>query len=251
MMDFHAHLDLFDNPQALIREADLRGIYVLSVTTMPGAFLGTRRLAQGCRRIRTSLGLHPQLAEERLRELSLFDRLIGETNYVGEIGLDGSTEFKATLSSQRTAFKHILKTSESAGGRVLSIHSRGASAEVLETLATNTKNSTSILHWFTGTSREIKQAVEAGFWFSVGPAMLKSERLREKVGLIPKTKLLLESDGPFAKFSGKQLSPLDTHIAIPLLSSVWHCNVDEVSDQLRSNLIEIGRKAVRVDSKTA
>lgn len=243
MMDFHAHLDLFDDPRRLIREVDQLGIYVLSVTTTPSAFLGTRRLALGCRRIRTSLGLHPQLAAERLHELPLFDRLIGETDYVGEIGLDGSAEYKSTLHAQRKAFKHVLRTSENAGGRVLSIHSRGASLEVIETLKATTVLCTPILHWFTGLPRELSAAVDAGFWFSVGPAMLKSAGSRDKLSLIPRTKILLESDGPFARYDGQILSPRDTQLAIPTLSKIWGCDDDEVVDQLHTNLAQIGLKA--------
>lgn len=246
MMDFHAHLDLFDDPHTIIRLADEQGIYVLSVTTTPSAFLGTKRLAKGCRRIRTALGMHPQLAADRLHELSLFDRLIDETDYVGEIGLDGSSEYKPTLENQRKAFLHILKKSETAGGRILSIHSRGASREVIETLEMCTKSSTPILHWFTGSHREIGKATEIGCWFSIGPAMLKSERLRDKASHIPRSRVLLESDGPFAKYSGKPLTPLDTHMAVPLLSSVWKCDEDEVCDQLHANLKVIGKKAKRV-----
>lgn len=243
MMDFHAHLDLFDDPQSIARLADEQGIYVLSVTTTPSAFLGTKHLAKGYRRIRTALGMHPQIAADRLHELSLFDRLIVETDYVGEIGLDGSSEYKSTLSSQRKAFLHILKKSEEVGGRVLSIHSRGASSEVIETLKLHTKFSTPILHWFTGSPSEIGKATDIGCWFSIGPAMLKSERLKEKASFIPKSRVLLESDGPFAKYSGKSLSPLDTHIAIPLLAEVWKCEEDEVIDQLHANLKVIGNKA--------
>ena len=75
--------------------ADARlGIYVLSVTTTASAWEGTAALAHGCPRIRTALGMHPQLAHERKHELPLFQRLIEKTDYVGEVGLDGSRESK-------------------------------------------------------------------------------------------------------------------------------------------------------------
>ena len=73
MIDFHCHLDLFPNPAGLVEECERRSLYVLSVTTTPSAFLGTRELSSGSRRIRTALGLHPQLAHERKGELPLFD----------------------------------------------------------------------------------------------------------------------------------------------------------------------------------
>lgn len=82
MIDFHCHLDLYPKPQAIIERADLSGVYVLSVTTIPKAWLGTKRLAKGRRRIRTALGFHPELAHERYSELGLFDTLVDEAPYV-------------------------------------------------------------------------------------------------------------------------------------------------------------------------
>ena len=108
MMDFHCHLDLYDKPKEVIRSSEQEGIYILSVTTTPRAFPGTKRMAARAPRIRTALGLHPQLASERYTELKLFDLMLPETDYVGEIGLDGSREFKSSLDIQRTVFRHIL-----------------------------------------------------------------------------------------------------------------------------------------------
>lgn len=75
MIDFHCHLDLYPNPAKIIAEADAAGIYVLSVTTTPKAWRETARLAKGMKRIRTAVGLHPQIAHERLQELALFEEL--------------------------------------------------------------------------------------------------------------------------------------------------------------------------------
>src|ERR1035441_1290583 len=90
VIDFHCHLDLYPNPLAIRDECDRRGMYVLSVTTTPSAWKGTSALAAPTKRIRTALGLHPQLAHERMSELALFDSYLPETRYVGEIGLDGA-----------------------------------------------------------------------------------------------------------------------------------------------------------------
>ena len=244
-MDFHAHVDLYEDPTSLIKQIQLKGIYVLSVTTTPTAFLGTKKLARGSRRIRTALGLHPQLAQDRTHELALFDRLIGETDYVGEIGLDGASEYRSSLKEQRVIFHHILDSCEVAGGKVLSIHSRGAAAEVIDTLKSRVKYSTAILHWFSGSEREVYDASLAGNWFSVGPAMLQSQRQRQKVALLPRNRVLLESDGPFAKYKGQTLSPLNTVLAVPVLSEIWNVDEDAVVHQLQQNLTRIGAIATQ------
>ncbi len=75
-MDFHCHLDLYPDPVAVAKCIARDNIFVLSVTTAPSAFAGTMKLGAGSILIHTALGLHPQLAAERQRELTLFDHLL-------------------------------------------------------------------------------------------------------------------------------------------------------------------------------
>jgi TatD DNase family protein len=112
---------------------------VLSVTTTPPAWKGTSALAADAPRIRTALGLHPQLAHERYMELALFDNLLPETRYVGEIGLDGAPELRPYWQRQVTVFEHVLARCSAAGGRIMSIHSRRASGAVLDYLEKHPK----------------------------------------------------------------------------------------------------------------
>src|ERR1035437_1612235 len=100
MIDFHCHLDLYPDPQRIADECNNRGLYVLSVTTTPSAWKGTSALAGSHPRIKTALGLHPQLAHQRKSELALFEQLLPRTPYVGEVGLDGSPECKPYWADQ-------------------------------------------------------------------------------------------------------------------------------------------------------
>ncbi|MGX9147673.1 hypothetical protein [Mesorhizobium sp. 128a] len=68
----------------------------------------------------------PQLVHERHGEVPLFVRLLGESEYVGEIGLDGGDEFARHLDLQKDVFDRLLRACSQAGGRVMSIHSRHA-----------------------------------------------------------------------------------------------------------------------------
>ncbi len=240
MIDFHCHLDLYPKPQTIIERADQSGVYVLSVTTIPKAWPGTKRLAKGRRRIRTALGFHPELAHERYSELGLFDTLINEAPYVGEVGLDGSKHLREHASLQRKVFAHVLKATERAGGRVMSIHSRGAADEVLELIRAHDAG-LPVLHWFTGGACELQNAINAGCWFSIGPAMLKSKAGRERAAAMPRNRLLPESDGPFGKVGRKILEPLDAGQIVPVLSELWAEPVSVVRYQLMENLRTIAR----------
>lgn len=236
MIDFHCHLDLYPNPQAIRDECVKRGLYVLSVTTAPSAWKGTSALAAKAPRIRTGLGLHPQLAHERHAELALFDKLLPETRYVAEIGLDNAREFRKHWQTQVLVFKHVLEKCSEAGGRIMSIHSRRASTPVLDYLEKFPEAGTPILHWFSGSLRDLDRAVTLGCWFSIGPAMLASERGRTLAERMPRERVLTESDGPFAQLNGKALLPWQTEDAFEALSRIWSVSTAEVERSINRNL---------------
>lgn len=240
MIDFHCHLDLYPDPKNVARACVERGLYLLSVTTTPSAWSGTLALSDNATRIRTALGLHPQIAHQRKGELPLFERLPPKTQYVGEIGLDGAPEFKTHWADQMLVFGRALDLCRAAGGRVLSIHSRRAATPVLDALEARPGVGTPILHWFSGSNRELARAIEIGCWFSVGPAMLRGEKGRALVGRMPRTRILTESDGPFAQVAGRAVWPWEAASAIADLEKLWEQSSAEVEGQLLDNLRRIG-----------
>lgn len=236
MIDLHCHLDLYPDPWRVAEECRERQLYVLSVTTTPSAWNGTAALANDASRIRTALGLHPQLAHERKGELALFERLLPETRYVGEIGLDGGPEYKRYWGDQVKVFERILTACDECGGRVLSVHSRRAATPVLNYLEKAPSAGTPVMHWFSGSPRELARAVDLGCWFSVGPAMLAGEKGRALAGSMPRDRVLTETDGPFAQVEGQSAKPWDAAIAVKGLSEIWGVTRQESERLLRENL---------------
>lgn len=236
MIDFHCHLDLYPDPHQVVRDCIARNLYVLSVTTTPSAWSGTSSLARGSNRIRTALGLHPQLARERRSELPLFERFLKETRYVGEIGLDGTPEHKHHWSDQVAVFTHILCACQQAGGRILSIHSRRAATAVLDLLEEHTGAGVPVLHWFSGTQHELARAVSLGCWFSVGPGMPVSDKGQALVRRMPRDRIVTESDGPFVQVDGRAALPWDVERAATALAEIWGASTLQVRAQLLGNL---------------
>jgi TatD DNase family protein len=236
MIDMHCHLDLYPDPQKVAQQCRKENIYVLSVTTTPKAWRGTKAIAEGCDRIRTSLGLHPQLAHERYHEVDLFDELVFQVKYIGEIGLDGSKGYAHYKDIQTRVFKHILGTTKKAGGRIMSVHSRSAVDSVLDCLAQYQDAGIPILHWFTGTQTQLKRAISIGCWFSVSPAMLATKKGKSLIKEIPKERILTETDGPFTSLNRKTLMPWDVQKAIPQLSEFWQLSSEQTNFVLLSNL---------------
>lgn len=239
MIDFHAHLDLYPDPQEIARECKIKDIYVLSVTTTPSAWVGTSALAIPGSRINTALGLHPQVAHQRKGELEAFDRYLPDTRYIGEIGLDGTPEFKNYWADQLEVFSHILKACSCAGGRIISAHSRRATSAVLDYLEKFPDAGLTVLHWFTGSKRDLERALSLGCWFSIGPAMLVSERSREMVKHIPTERVLTETDGPFAQVEKRSALPWDAQKATIQLARLWEVENKDAELILENNLQKI------------
>lgn len=243
MIDFHCHLDLYPDPYQLIRECVERRLYILSVTTTPSAWEKTAALALHAPRIRTSLGLHPQLAQKRKSELVMFETLLPETKYVGEIGLDGDPGLKSEWEDQEMVFDRILDLCQKAGGRVLSVHSRRSAPAVLDRLEAYHGSGIAVLHWFSGTMRDLKRAIDLGCWFSVGPSMLASAKGRALAEIMPRNRLLTESDGPFAQINGRAMLPWEAGHAVSGLARLWREPVEFVEGQLLENLRCLARGA--------
>jgi len=236
MMDLHCHVDLYPDHQEVLNDIKSSNYYVLSVTTVPSAFEGTVQLTSGIKHCKTALGLHPQLAHLRKNELSLFDKLVDRTRYIGEIGLDGSKGYADYFNDQLEVFTHILKKCEGFDDKILTIHSLNATDEVLEQLKLHPNAGTAILHWFLGTKKQVVEAVELGCFFSIGPAMITSARGKKVISWIPQERVLLETDGPFAKVNGELIFPSNVDLVIDYLASEWGVSKSQVVKFLLGNL---------------
>ena len=96
--------------------------------------------------------------------------------YIGEIGIDGSQRFRDSLDIQTTFFREALAEAEKEPGHIISIHSRGATKQVLSAIEYSKRNCKPVLHWFMGSLKEVEWAIELGCWFSVNPKMCEANR---------------------------------------------------------------------------
>lgn len=185
------------------------------------------------------MGLHPQLVRDRHGETDLFCKLLPTTSYVGEIGLDGGSEHAGSLPLQREVLTRILRACATAGGKIMSLHSRHASGEVFEHLAREPGCGIPIFHWFSGSLRDLDRAVEMGAWFSVGLPMVQSKRAGALLGRIPKERVLTETDAPFASTVDGVYPVNALRSTMAEIAKHWECDVGEVRRTLLGNLTRL------------
>lgn len=197
IIDTHCHFDMMPNPEGYISAKEKSGDIVIGMTNLPSHFKMGQSHLIGYKHIRLALGLHPLLAAENRKELTLFKRLVDQTSYIGEIGLDFSTEGIATKNEQISVLREVLATIKGKK-KIVSVHSRNAEKELLDMLCEfEIKNV--IFHWYSGPVELIPAIIERGFYFSINESMCRSKNGQSIIGKIPREKILTETDAPYNK----------------------------------------------------
>lgn len=235
MIDLHTHLDLYPNALDILARVNKENHFTLAVTTSPKAWLATSQVFKGHKNIKVALGLHPEVADQKFDELDLLLSSIHKAYYIGEVGIDGSARYSKTFDKQELIFDSTVRECEKAGGRIISIHSRGAASKILSVIKKYPSCGTPIFHWFSGSITELKEAIEMRCYFSVNSLMLKSKKGRYLVSRIPPELVLPESDGPFATLNGKPIMPWEAMDICIDLSEIWNMPISDSKRQMLSN----------------
>lgn len=195
LYDTHFHLDLQKDRFAAIREIEQQQIYTIAVTNLPDLYRKESvELRSKC--IRFALGFHPELIHLYKNQIPMMWNLLPYARYIGEIGLDFvDTTYK---EDQIAFFSELIERCRYDEDKILTIHSRRAVRQVLQIIGKDFRFKP-ILHWFTGSKGELFDAIEAGFYISVNLSMMESRKFLTLLPLIPKNRLLLETDSPFTR----------------------------------------------------
>lgn len=199
IIDTHCHIDMLPTPEIYLAEKERSGDVTLGMTNLPSHFTMGISHFKGLRKSRLALGFHPQLAKDNQHELRNFARLAYITSYIGEVGLDFSKDFVDSKTEQIKCFDFVCQCIQNTK-KIVSVHSRRAEREVLETLKRyGIKNA--IFHWYSGPLGLIDEILSEGYFFSINEAMTLSESGKKIISRIPTDRLLTESDAPFNRRS--------------------------------------------------
>lgn len=208
LFDMHCHLGFADDAEMVRDCLAESGAGALSCTVLPAEYARDRETFAGIAGCVVALGLHPwQVVTGTACDeaLARFEELAPTTRFIGEIGLDyvGDRGDEAARTRQRDALSRVLVACDTPSEfprKLLSIHAVHAAADVLDLLEDHDAfaRHDCVFHWFAGTSEDLKRAVRAGCFFSIGPRMLATKRGREYARIVPEERLLLETDSPSA-----------------------------------------------------
>lgn len=180
LLDTHCHVAAYADPVTMLRAAEEAGTAIVAVTEDPDEYRRLRTRLGRREHVDVALGLHPlRAASFSPNDLARFFRLVPQTNWIGEVGLDYSRAGASTAKAQQRVFDVVL-TEAQPGRHPLTVHSRGAEKDVIRRLSN--AELPAILHWYSGPLGLIDDALEAGLYFSINIAMTHS---RKFPGLLP------------------------------------------------------------------
>ena len=146
------------------------------------------------------LGIHPGSAKENPN--STFDLVRTNSEEIigiGEIGLDKTyVTNEEDFQKQEKLFKDQLSLAEKLK-KPISIHSRKTIDEIFEICSSYSLKG-KLLHWFDGNKKQLKKAMDLGFYVSFGPVMIYANDKQTLLSNADKSLILVETDGP-VKFS--------------------------------------------------
>jgi TatD DNase family protein len=231
--DTHLHLDLYDNIPEIIHEIEKCKINTIAVTNLPVLYDKLKKNVDS-KFIRIALGFHPELIMQYNKYIPLMWAYLKEARYIGEVGLDLKGKHEAECSNQIRFFEELILRCNSIGGKILSVHSKGSENELLSIIG-NKFNGKIILHWYSGSLKNLDKAVDNGYYFSINTAMLKSAAGKKRIQKIPNDKILIESDGPFVKIDAKPIRPRDLEKTISDLADLKYVHCLNMTNALAEN----------------
>ena len=211
--DNHTHLEIADGVTPLDYREQLDRASSVGVrgVVQVGTDLETSRwsaeVASHEPRVLAAVALHPNEATGLMADGTLADHLAGiaelaarpRVRAIGETGLDFfRTTDDAGRDAQYRSFEAHIELAKQ-HGLALQIHDRDAHQEVVETLRRVGPPERTVFHCFSG-DREFAQFVADQGWYLsfAGTVTFKNaEPLREALEVIPRSRILIETDAPY------------------------------------------------------
>ncbi len=199
LFDAHIHLSdpEYESDMPLIIEAmNKQNIKACCVSMDVDTCQNTMKLSEKSENILPFLGIHPEKAQDDPTSVyEMIKKNESKISGIGEIGLDRTyinSEYEWEI--QKQVFSYQLSLAEKFQ-KPVSIHSRKTLDDIFDILTSfNIRNV--LLHWFDGNKKQLKMAMDLGFYVSYGPLLVYANDKQTLLSMTESDKLLVETDGP-------------------------------------------------------
>lgn len=233
-IDTHFHLDYYPNYKDLYDYINESKQYTLCMTNSPGVYNSCCRILGESKYIKFAMGFHPKFKDLAMNDFRQFVAMSYSTNYFGEIGLDFSNSKKyVSKEKQLLYFDEIVKIASN-HNKLMSIHLKKSENYAIEILD-KYQPKKAVIHWFNGSKKQLETLINLNCYFSINTNMLKKSK--ELIKLIPKDKILVESDGPFTKVQSKKFYPQLLQSAYDYIAA--ETKIDDLKEIVYKNFITL------------
>lgn len=236
MIDTHAHL-----ASRFEQETDLTTLkaVILSASSEKDS-LDNLKLAKENNKLKPSVGVHPQEVSENIDDqIEFLENLLKNEKRIvaiGECGLE-FTEGVNKLTQEKLFRGQIALSLKY--DKPLIVHSRDAAEETIEILKSY-KNLKGVIHCYTGGKKRVKRYLEISdnWYFGIDGNVTYEVGLAEVVSIIPKDRLVLETDTPFLApipHRGEKNKPEYVRFVYQKVAEIWGMSFEETERVIDGN----------------
>ena len=248
--DSHCHVDeeKFDEDREAVL-ARMREHGITRYAVIGSDMATSRRVIEFARRNDGAVavgGIHPHEAkgfrEDDLAEIGQWYRE-GAIRAIGEIGLDYYYDFSPRDIQKEVCIRQLELAWEL--GAPVAWHIRDAHGDVLEIMkGMKSRLTGGIIHCFSGSAEIAKEYLKLGYYISfAGPLTFrKAPKLQEAAKLIPKERLLIETDSPYMApepVRGTRNEPTNVRFVGLKLAELREEDPEEVAAYTMANAMQV------------
>lgn len=246
LIDTHAHLcdPSFDEDRAAVlkraREAGV--VAVVSVSETVADFAKNLDLASEFPElVRPAAGLFPTVLDStEADEVVAMARANSDRLFaIGEVGLDlWKVQDAAGRELQAEIFRRFVDLSIELD-LPLNVHSRAAGRPTIDLLLESGACRVQ-LHAFDGRAAKALPALEAGFFFSVPPSVVRSVQKQKLVRRLPLDSLLVETDSPvLGPDAQARNEPANVTVVVRAIAELKNVSVADIEAAVTENTIRL------------
>lgn len=241
LVDTHAHLcspEFAHDLGAVLVRARAAGVAaVIAVGETLADAVRTLDLSERYRMIRPAAGLYPAVLDVREAEAlhGFIRRNRRKLVAVGEVGLDHwAVRAEKDRERQREIFGAFVELARELD-LPLNVHSRSAGRHAIGLLLERGAARVQ-MHAFDGRASTARPAVEAGYFFSIPPSVVRSRQKQKLVRQLPLACLLVETDSPvLGPEPGVRNEPSTLVRAVQAIAEIKSLAVQAVAEAVAAN----------------
>lgn len=242
LIDTHAHLDMYEDWDVIIKNAKENGIKKIIIPAVETEyFQKILDIANSYEDVYCMMGIFPTEAKnwhdgilDDIKEFAKNKKVVS----IGEIGLDYYWD-KSFVDEQKDIFIKQVKLANELE-LPIEIHDREAHKDVFDILVEYNKTSDVVFHCFSGSVEFARECLKQGWYIALGGVVTfkNAVKTKEVAKDVPLDRLMLETDSPYltpVPFRGKENQPAYVRYVADEIAKLKGIDVKEVIEATTKN----------------